>query len=231
MKNTVDAWLERIYGRNRTGIRWCGLVVEIALNFEKPPQPWRKLPRIYRPVGRIEGRNSVRYAIAGLHKLLQAILWWSWHRWALEGLLFEIGWMEGDHDEAPFYRSLRWGDPRRIIGSRIQKRLDAARAGRDYAVARAREEGFTAGAKLTAEQLEDLRRMVKTHDEAKQAYAAHAATFGALVSISLALPVPWAGEVDSYDEIVKAVVDVVEELDRYKKARAISAESTVGLGL
>lgn len=36
-------------------------------------------------------------------------------------------------------------------------------------------------------------------------YRAHAASFGALAKISLLLPEPWAGEVDDYDAIVKAV--------------------------
>lgn len=41
-------------------------------------------------------------------------------------------------------------------------------------------------------------------------YRAHAASFGALARISLLLPEPWAGEVDDYNDIVKAVATCLE---------------------
>lgn len=59
--------------------------------------------------------------------------------------------------------------------------------------------------------------MSETLEEwAEAGYKAHAASFSALARISLALPVPWAGEVDEYADIARAVEDVVDELGRYK---------------
>jgi hypothetical protein len=52
-------------------------------------------------------------------------------------------------------------------------------------------------------------------------YRAHAASFGALARISLLLPEPWAGEVDDYDAIVKAVEQLL--------MRNIELESLHGL--
>lgn len=177
-------------------------VVDVALN-HRTGEPTVKLPRIYRRTTRIEGRHAVRYAVWGLHLAILVWHYWQYDRWMIEDLFFRLGFMEGDHDDAPTYRSLRWGSPLRILKAREQRIREAARAGRDYAIARAREEGAALGARLTAEQLEDLRRMVRTEDQARQAYEAHAASFGALQTISSFTDLE--GEVSEYSEVVKAV--------------------------
>jgi len=186
--------------------RWYGFTVDVALSFEKGPNGPRPLHDpgpLYRPVRRVEGRHAVRYALVGLHWILRAAWWWTWHRYVIEEYFFAIGWMEGDHPEAPALRSLRFGDPLRILEERVERIRATYRDARDYAIRRAHEEGYVAGARMTAEQLEELRKLVHSHHETAQAYRAHAASFGALQEISMLTDLE--GEVAEYSDVVAAV--------------------------
>lgn len=169
--------------------RWYGIVIDVALRFDtKGPkvEPLRAPPRIYRPCHRVEGRHSVRYAIVGVHWIVKAHWWWRWHRYVVEDYLFEIGWMEGDHPDAPNLASLKFGNPLRILASRIERIRAAAADARDYAVARAREEGAALGARMTKEQLAELRNMVDQFDAGRRARSDEAYRQGVDAGIRIA---------------------------------------------
>jgi hypothetical protein len=195
--------------------RWYGFVVDVALSLERGPngpRPLHEPPALYRPCYKIEHRNSVRYAVYGLHWILRGARWWSWHRYVLEEFFWAIGWMDGDDPEGPTLRSLRWGNPLRILEARVGKIRSAASEARDYAIKRAREEG----ADMTKQQLEELRILVDRFDSgrtdrlekiSRAGYEAHAASFGALQEISRETYLE--GEVAEYSDVAAAAIAVL----------------------
>lgn len=84
----------------------------------------------HRRAYKIENRHADVWAHKSIAWAL--ILWdrWQRKRWILEDLLWQLWWMEGDHLEAPTFRSLKLRWPLGVLRRREESRQRAAREAR-----------------------------------------------------------------------------------------------------